>query len=69
MPDDKPLRNELTPEQQTQARRLSGTDTEAIEISPKDAPKGGGFFRFLSRLSVSTGIPRFRIDEDEDQAS
>lgn len=67
MAEEKPLRIDLTAEQRAQVRRLSGTDIEAIEISPKDANKGGGFFRFLSRLSVSTGIPRLHVDEDEER--
>ena len=67
MSGDKPVRIQLTPEQQEQLHRLSGQRIDAIEVEPDDARKGGGPLRLLWRLSAATGIPR-RAWMTDDQA-
>ena len=66
MPEEKPVRIVLTPEQKETIQRLSGQHIDAIEVTPDDAKKGGGPLRFLWRISQATGIPRQAWTRDDE---
>jgi hypothetical protein len=69
MPDERPVRIELTPEQREAVHRASGQHVDAIELVREESPSmdvdaadetgtRNPRLRFKWRPSVATGIPR-----------
>ena len=65
MSEQEPVRIVLTPEQREMVRRLSGQNSEAIEVDADDVSKGGGPLKFSWRLSAASGIPRLAWGDDD----
>ena len=69
MPEEsEPIELELTPEQQSIIRRLSGKHAKVLQLSvnPDDSSEGSGrALQFRWRLSETSGIPRQRWDSEK----